>query len=221
MKTKCSWPSRATLLAALVLVPLSAFASDEGETKCHWWQLRCDDERQIEGLPPEAPRSGVVITVDVSKNRAYLFKDGQLVDGGPAATGTGKLLRRGSRVWLFHTPRGHHRVLRKIEDPVWHKPDWAFIEEGDPVPPADSPKRLIKGKLGKFALDLGDGIMIHGTDDPSSLGKAASHGCIRLPAAFLRDVYAAAKVGTDVYVFESRAPMRQAKGPERHSDLDF
>jgi L,D-transpeptidase YbiS len=122
-------------------------------------------------------------------------------------------------VWLFRTPRGHHKVLRKIEDPVWRKPDWAFVEAGEKIPPLDSPKRLVKNHLGKYALDLGDGIMIHGTDDIDSIGRKASHGCVRLPDKALETVWANTQVGTDVFIFESGS----AGGAvvERHSDLDF
>jgi len=203
--------------------PSSSQESSSQPSKCRWWQFRCNEnEVPIEGLPDGAPRQGTIITVDVSTHTAYLFQDGKIVDQGPAATGTGKLLKHGKKVWLFHTPQGRLKVLRKIPDPVWRKPDWAFIENGDPVPPPDSPKRLVKNHLGKYALDLGDGIMIHGTDDPDSLGRPASHGCIRLPADMLEEVYKAAQVGTEVYVFESKPPQTAAAGgaPEHHSDLD-
>src|SRR6202011_2953572 len=103
-------------------------------------------------------------------------------------------------------PRGHLKVLRKIEDPVWRKPDWAFVEAGQKVPPPDSAQRLVKGHLGKYALDLGDGIMIHGTDDARSIGRRASHGCVRLPNAALKLVWANTKVGTDVFIFDSAPP---------------
>jgi L,D-transpeptidase YbiS len=170
----------------------------------------------IEGLPEEAPRAGVTITVDVSTNTVYLFRDGTLIDKAPAATGTEKVLKRGRRIWLFHTPRGHLKVIRKIVDPIWKKPDWAFIEEGEPVPPPDSPKRLIKGHLGKYALDLGEAILIHGTDEAKSIGRRASHGCIRLPNRLLEKVWRSAAVGTDVYIFDSRPSQTN-----RHSDLDY
>ncbi len=42
----------------------------------------------VEGLPPEAPRTGTVITIDVSTNQAYLFRDGQLIKKSRAATGS-------------------------------------------------------------------------------------------------------------------------------------
>jgi len=155
----------------------------------------------VEGLPADAPRKGTVVTVDTRQNVAYLFKDGELITKGPAATGSEKTLQKGSKVWMFHTPRGTMRVLRKIVDPIWTKPDWAFVEDGKPIPPPDSPKRQMKGHLGKYALDLGDGIMIHGTDNPDSLGKNVSHGCIRLGADMLETVYKEENVGTTVYVY--------------------
>jgi L,D-transpeptidase YbiS len=152
----------------------------------------------------------VVITVDVSTNHAYLFRDGQLVAKSDAATGSEKELDHGDDMWIFHTPRGHLTVKGKIKDPIWHKPDWAFIEEGKPVPPQNSPERDVKGKLGKYALSLGDGILIHGTDDPSSIGKRVSHGCIRVPDEMIEKLYNAAKVGTDVYIFDSQKPAAEA-----------
>jgi L,D-transpeptidase ErfK/SrfK len=172
------------------------------------------------GLPADAPDEPVLITVDVSTNTAYLYENRTLVAKSPVATGTDELLRKGSRVWLFRTPRGVHRVVRKVVDPVWRKPDWAFIEEGKKIPSADSPTRLVRGKLGKYALDLGDGIMLHGTDDPKSIGKKASHGCIRVPDKMLRTLYAAASAGTPVYIFDS-APSVTAGTGAGMSDLDL
>lgn len=162
----------------------------------------------------------MVVTVDVARNRLYLFKDGELVDQSLAATGSEKVLKAGSRVWLFRTPHGHLKVLRKIANPVWTKPDWAFVEAGERVPPLDSPKRQVRGHLGKYALDLGDGIMIHGTDEYDSIVRKVSHGCIRLPNDALKMLYERVAIGTDVYIFESQVPQTAMKR-ERHSDLDF
>jgi L,D-transpeptidase YbiS len=211
------------LAASLIAIPSTAqpLTADAKTTPCHWWQFHHCDEKLVEGLPEEASRTGVVITIDVATNTAYLFRDGDLLSKSAAATGTEKLLKKGRRIWLFHTPRGHLRVLRKIENPVWRKPDWAFIEDGAPIPSPDDPSRLVKGHLGKYALDLGDGIMIHGTDDRASIGKPASHGCIRLPNDMLTKVWNTAAVGTDVYIFESRPVQTAVNQRERHSDLDF
>jgi hypothetical protein len=206
-------------LAASVSFNPAVLAQQTEPKPCHWWQFRrCQEVRTIEGLPPEAPRSGTVLTVDLSTNTMYLFRDGELLQKAPAATGTEKILKRGDKIWLFRTPRGHHRVLRRIEDPVWRKPDWAFVEAGEKIPPPDSPKRLVKGHLGKYALDLGDGILIHGTADVHSIGRRASHGCVRLPDDALEKVWDNTRVGTDVFIFESQAG---GVAVERHSDLDF
>lgn len=192
-----------TVLFALLLSAVPAAAADAESTttppaECNWW---AGPECRTSPLPPEAPREGVVITVDTTANRAYLFRDGELVASGPAATGTNTWLVKGNRRWFFYTPKGRLQVLRKIVDPVWTKPDWAFVEEGKPIPPADHPSRKQRGVLGDYALDLGDGILIHGTNDRSSLGRNASHGCIRLGDDFLEQVFRAADRGTEVHVF--------------------
>ena len=171
-----------------------------------------------EGLPPEAPRTGTIITIDVSTNQAYLFRDGQLVRKSAAATGSDKVLRKGRQVWWFRTPRGKHTVVRKIVDPVWTKPDWAFVEEGRKIPPPDSPLRKEKGTMGKYALDLGDRVMIHGTNDQKSIGRRASHGCIRLPNDMLKVLWKEAQVGTEVYIFDSKPRYSTDQGL---SDLDL
>ncbi len=165
----------------------------------------------VEGLPPEAPRNGTIITIDVSTNHAYLFRDGQLVRKSAAATGSDKVLRQGRKVWWFRTPRGRHTIVRKIVDPVWNKPDWAFVEEGKPIPPPDSPLRMEKGTMGKYALDLGERVMIHGTNDPRSIGRRVSHGCIRLPNDMLKLLWSEVEVGTAVYIFDSE-PRYAASG---------
>ena len=199
-------PLARALLIAGVIVSAQPLHAD-----CRWWQFgHCKDEERIEGLPSDAPREGTLITIDVSSNQVYLFEAGKMVRKAPAATGSGKVLKKAGKTWLFHTPRGRMKVLRKMEDPVWRKPDWAFIEAGERVPPPDSPKRYVRGKLGRYALDLGDGILIHGTDDPDSIGQSVSHGCVRVPDEMLEQIYKAAKVGTDVYIFESQPDLTRA-----------
>ena len=175
-------------------------------------------QMDTEGLPPEAPRVGTVVTVDVSTNTAYLFRDGQLIKKSAAATGSDKVLRQGRKVWWFRTPRGRHTIVRKVVDPVWTKPDWAFIEEGKPVPAPDSPLRKEKGTMGKYALDLGDRVMLHGTNDPKSIGRRVSHGCIRLPNDMLKVLWKEAEVGTEVYIYDSQPRYASQTGL---SDLDL
>ncbi len=178
--------------------------------------------QDVEGLPSDAPRSGSVVTIDVSTNHIYLFRDGELIRKAPVATGSDKILRKGRRVWWFRTPRGRHQVQRKIKDPVWRKPDWAFVEAGKPIPPANSPLREERGTMGKYALDLGERIMIHGTNDPRSIGRRVSHGCIRVPNAMLALLWKEVAVGTEVHIFDSDPERARLPGSERGlNDLEM
>jgi L,D-transpeptidase YbiS len=178
--------------------------------------------QNVEGLPDGASRVGKVITIDVSTNQIYLFNDGQLVRKATVATGSDKVLRQGRRVWWFRTPRGKHEVVRKVKDPVWRKPDWAFVEEGKPIPPANSPAREERGTMGKYALDLGERVMIHGTNDPKSIGRRVSHGCIRVPNDMLSLLWKEVEVGTEVHIFDSNPEMARLKGGENGlNDLEM
>ncbi len=74
------------------------------------------------------------------------------------------------------TPEGEFVVLQKLTNPTYY---------GDPVIDADDPRN----PLGEFALDLGDHILIHGTNDPNSIGRAESRGCLRLDNRDVQDVF--------------------------------
>lgn len=69
------------------------------------------------------------------------------------------------------------------------------------VPPIGSPNRRVPGELGKYRLDLGDGVGIHGTRDKNSVGRAVTHGCMRLHDDDIAWLYEHVPVGTRVYVF--------------------
>jgi L,D-transpeptidase YbiS len=91
-------------------------------------------------------------------------------------------------------------VLRKLRNPAWRRPDWSFIESGEPIPD-DPGDRIEYGALGEFALDFGDGYLIHGTLYERLLGRSVSHGCIRLGRDDLREVYASTRIGTPIYIY--------------------
>jgi L,D-transpeptidase YbiS len=162
------------------------------------------------------------VTVDVSTNTVYLFRDGELIRKSAAATGSDKILRKGRRVWWFRTPRGRYEVVRRVKDPVWTKPDWAYVEEGKKVPPPDHPSRKDYDTLGKYAFYLGDRIMLHGTNDPRSIGRKVTHGCIRLPKDMLERMWREVSVGTPVIIFDSNPELARLKGSEKGiNDLDL
>ena len=57
------------------------------------------------------------------------------------------------------------------------------------------------GTLGKYALYLEDGYMIHGTLYTRLLGRSVTHGCIRLGPEDLQAVWDAVPLGSSVYIF--------------------
>ena len=165
-------------------------------------RLRTRERTLTARLAAAAPR-GVYIVIDQTHNRLYLRKGDETLLEAVCSAGSGMVLKEASgkkREWVFDTPRGRFEVLSKTQNPVWRKPDWAFVEEGQPIPknPAD---RLDYGSLGEYALYFGNGYMIHGTLYERLLGRAVSHGCIRVGRDDLRKVWANAPVGTPIYIY--------------------
>ena len=148
-----------------------------------------------------APR-GLYIVVDQTNNRLYLRKDEQTLLTAVCSAGSGMVLKQdgGKRQWVFDTPRGRFQVLIRIENPIWKKPDWAFVEDGEPIP-KNAAERFEAGTLGEYAFYFGNGYMIHGTLYERLLGRSVTHGCIRLGRDDLRKLWAQVPVGTPIYIY--------------------
>ncbi|MFN8176800.1 MAG: L,D-transpeptidase [bacterium] len=158
--------------------------------------------RQLRAQLDHRRPHGVHVVIDQTHNRLYLKRGDELIRKAVCSAGSGMILREygGQRKWVFDTPRGVFHIWRKVEDPIWNKPDWAFVEEGVPIPnnPAE---RFQRNMLGEYACYFGDGYLIHGTLYTRLLGRNVSHGCIRLGDDDLREVYHAVQLGTPVYIY--------------------
>jgi hypothetical protein len=142
------------------------------------------------------------LIIDTSNNTFRLYKNHQMIGNGLCSTGSLIHLQVDStRSWIFETPKGVLQVRNKITNPVWHKPDWAFIEDGLQPPPRGHFSRYEKGVLGDYALDLGNGYLIHGTLYQRLLGKSVTHGCVRLNDSDLELVYTTLDIGSKIYVY--------------------
>ncbi len=141
------------------------------------------------------------IVVNPNNNRLSLRRGKRVLLDAAISTGRNDTLKYRSRKWVFQTPRGIMSVIRKKKDPIWLKPDWAFLEKGESIPPVRSPLRKQKGVLGAFMLDLGGGVMIHGTPQEDLLGRSVTHGCIRVGYDDLKMLYDSAQLGTKVFIF--------------------
>ncbi len=71
------------------------------------------------------------------------------------------------------------------------------------MPPQNSDQRKVHGALGPYALNMGDGYLLHGTNefDENSIGRAVSHGCVRLNNDEVTRLYSIVPAGTPVYIF--------------------
>ncbi|MDP3297976.1 MAG: L,D-transpeptidase [Thermodesulfovibrionia bacterium] len=155
-------------------------------------------KKRISNLSPKE----TYIVVDTAKNRLYLEKEGQILKEVVVSTGSGGILKdpAGNRQWVFDTPRGELAVQSKTTSPVWTKPDWAFIEEGEDIPKSYK-DRVEEGVLGDYALSLGNGYLIHGTLYTRLLGRNVTHGCIRVGDKDLKELYNTIPIGTKVIIF--------------------
>lgn len=183
-------------------VPLAANLPDGGgELKKLHGKLARENRQFQATLTKLEPKENYVV-IDQTQNRIYLMNDGKVVHQAVCSAGSGIVLKDSTRgkKWVFDTPRGVFKVRNRIEDPIWRKPDWAFVEEGKPIPrnPAD---RIEEGTLGEYALYLEDGYMIHGTLYERLLGRSVSHGCVRVGREDLRVFWKGTQIGTPVYIF--------------------
>ncbi len=154
--------------------------------------------RKLTWKTPQQP----YLIVNSTINEFFLYRGKNLVREGKCSTGSYIMLQAADeRKWIFQTPRGVFRIQGKITSPVWIKPDWAFIEEGLPVPSKYSYDRYEYGVLGDYAMSLGHGYLIHGTLYQRFLGMPVTHGCIRLGDEDLKAVYRNLDVGSKVFIY--------------------
>jgi lipoprotein-anchoring transpeptidase ErfK/SrfK len=93
---------------------------------------------------------------------------------------------------------GAHKVSFKTKWPDWRPPE--AMRQRKPELPAYM-KGGPENPLGARAIYLGSSIYrIHGTNEPASIGKAASSGCIRMLNADVSELYNNIKVGALVVV---------------------
>jgi len=157
-------------------------------------------KRSIVGYPTrEAPG-----TVIVDTSNTYLY----YVLGQNRAIRYGVGVGREGFTWS-----GVQSITRKAEWPDWHPPVEMIARQ--PYLP-----RFVAGgpgnPLGARAMYLGSSMYrIHGTNDPSTIGKFVSSGCIRLTNEDVEDLFSRVNVGTRVVVLPKSAPRFEARVPER------
>lgn len=96
------------------------------------------------------------------------------------------------------TPSGEYKVVNRLTDPTYYKP-------GLVVPPGQA------NPLGRRWVGLSlKGLGIHGTNDPSSIGSAASGGCIRMHNEDAEELFELVRVGDVVELHNQPSPLLAA-----------
>ncbi len=90
------------------------------------------------------------------------------------------------------SPAGEYTIGRRVMNPTYHH-DGRTVAPGPHNPVGDRWMGLSKPGYG-----------IHGTNEPNSIGKAASHGCIRMGKADIEDLYSRVAVGDQVEIVGRR-----------------
>jgi lipoprotein-anchoring transpeptidase ErfK/SrfK len=125
------------------------------------------------------------LEIKLSRRQVTLYRGSTVVKSYAIAVG-----RSG-----WETPRGTFQVKQMFRNPAWIHPlkKGVFIPGGDPENP-----------LGRYWIGFwSDGknwIGFHGTDNPKSVGKAASHGCIRMHNEDIEELFKKVSLGTEVKV---------------------
>ncbi|MCK1515189.1 L,D-transpeptidase [Bradyrhizobium sp. 190] len=201
------------VLLMLAMVSIAANAQTLGYASAQRSAYPTDEViASDEGATPERLRRAVVafgtaeapgtIIIDTGNTTLYYV------------LGQGRAIRYGVGVGRDgFTWSGVQTISRKAEWPDWHPP--AEMIARQPYLP-----RFMAGgagnPLGARAMYLGTSqYRIHGTNDPSTIGKFVSSGCIRLTNEDVTDLFSRVDVGTKVVVLPKMAPVMARGGDTR------
>jgi lipoprotein-anchoring transpeptidase ErfK/SrfK len=134
------------------------------------------------------PRAKRRIVVSVPDKRLILVENDRVVKVYRVATGSA----------ATPSPSGSYRVAQRVSDPTYYHPG-KVITAGPENP------------LGPRWIGLDtQGYGIHGTNEPNSIGHAASHGCIRMRNVDVKDLFERVQEGDAVEIARERTPEIEA-----------
>ena len=123
-----------------------------------------------------------MIVVSIPDRKLALIENGAVKKVFPVAVGKEST----------PSPSGSFRIVSRVSNPTYY-------HEGKIVPPGPA------NPVGTRWMGLSEhGYGIHGTNAPGSIGKAASHGCIRMGRADLEQLFAMVQVGDAVEIRAER-----------------
>jgi len=138
---------------------------------------------------PEEPALAAAdreVVINLPAFRLYLYENGVRLREYPIAIG---------RVVEEQTVLGTTRIINRVVNPTYYPRDWWAREGVEPIPPGEN-NPVGTRWLGLDIPHYG----IHGTNDPSSIGKPASAGCIRMYNHDVEELTELVRIGTPVHI---------------------
>lgn len=133
---------------------------------------------------PDGRQPARRIVVSIPDRMVALVEDGRVVKTYPAAVGAP----------ATPTPAGTFEVVHRIPHPTWYT-------RSRVVPPGKA------NPLGTRWIGISrKGYGIHGTNNPRSIGRPASHGCVRMRNADVEDLFERVALGDLVELHDRRTP---------------
>jgi lipoprotein-anchoring transpeptidase ErfK/SrfK len=129
------------------------------------------------------PFEDVRLVLRLRERRVYVYRKNKLQNSFPVAVGKAG----------WETPTGNFKVMQMIQNPSWEHP-WT----GEVVPPG--PDNPLGSRWIGFWTDGKNVIGFHGTPNPESIGRPASHGCVRMHDRDVQVLFENVEVGTPVIV---------------------
>lgn len=134
-----------------------------------------------------AAQSSRKIIVSIADRKLAVMESGKVIRIFPTAVGADK----------SPSPSGSFKIVQRLSEPTWYS-------KGKIVPPGKA------NPIGTRWLGLSvKGYGIHGTNNPSSIGHNASHGCIRMRNHDVEELFGLVSVGDDVELVAERTPETQ------------
>lgn len=128
-------------------------------------ERRPDEQEEREEEPEQPEREQIRFEVSVSERKLYVYRGEERIRTHAVAVGEPD----------YPTPRGKFRIYQVDWNPDWNPPEGEWAREFEYKAPGDP-----ENPMGRARLIFRPPYTIHGTRDLGSLGKAASHGSIRV-----------------------------------------
>lgn len=111
-----------------------------------------------------SPTEQLSLRVNLPATRLDLYVNGKFDRSYNVAIGMPK----------YPTPIRDYSISHIVWNPWWIPPDSEWAQDAEKTPPGPG------NPLGAVKLLMEDGIRIHGTNAPRSIGRASSHACLRM-----------------------------------------